>query len=106
VTTTKLAGGTDAKTISERLGHTNVAMTLRIYSHVTPSVHKEAAERLEELYQQSEQRPILESLEKEAPTPSTPPCVSPRIPRHAERGREHMIRETYGWLLVVTAYPG
>jgi len=48
-----LSQGIDAKTIAERLGHSDVALTLRIYSHVTPAMHRDAAERLEKLYGQS-----------------------------------------------------
>ncbi len=32
------------KIISERLGHTNISMTLRIYSHILPNMQKEAVE--------------------------------------------------------------
>jgi integrase len=49
-----LLGGIDAKTVAERLGHSDVGLTLRIYSHITPSMHRAAAERLEELYEQSD----------------------------------------------------
>jgi integrase len=51
--TCMLLEGIDAKTIAERLGHSDVALTLRIYSHVTPAMHRDAAERLERLYGQS-----------------------------------------------------
>jgi integrase len=51
--TIMLASGIDAKTISERLGHSDVAMTRRIYSHVTTRMHREAAERLEDAYEQA-----------------------------------------------------
>lgn len=39
-----LMNGTDAKTVSERLGHADVATTLRIYGHVMPGRDSEAAE--------------------------------------------------------------
>ena len=43
---TALAGGIHPKIVQERLGHTNVAMTLDTYSHVTDTIQGEAAERL------------------------------------------------------------
>ncbi len=39
-----IAGGVDAKTVSERLGHADIATTLRIYSHVLPGRDRQAAE--------------------------------------------------------------
>ena len=42
-----LAAGENPKVVSERLGHASVALTLDIYSHVLPSMQKQAAERLE-----------------------------------------------------------
>ena len=41
--TTLLMAGVDAKTVSERLGHSDVSMTLRIYGHVLPGRDEEAA---------------------------------------------------------------
>ena len=32
------------KVVQERLGHSNIAVTADVYSHVTPSLHKEAAD--------------------------------------------------------------
>ena len=42
-----LADGVHLKVVSERLGHSNVAITGDLYSHVAPSVQKDAADRLE-----------------------------------------------------------
>jgi integrase len=39
-----LAAGVHAKVVQERLGHSSIQVTLDIYSHVAPSLHKEAAE--------------------------------------------------------------
>lgn len=52
--TSMLIAGIDAKTVAERLGHSDVSVTLRVYSHVTPSMHRAAAERLEGLYEESD----------------------------------------------------
>lgn len=35
------------KIVSEMLGHSRIAMTLDLYSHVTPTMHKEAAAALD-----------------------------------------------------------
>lgn len=44
--TLALAAGIHPKVVSERLGHTNIAITLDLYSHVTPSLQAEAADVL------------------------------------------------------------
>ena len=45
--TLMLAGGVHPKIVQERLGHSNVAMTLDLYSHVSMDMQRDAAERLE-----------------------------------------------------------
>lgn len=42
-----LAEGVNPKAISERLGHSNVALTLNIYSHLLPGLQESAAEALD-----------------------------------------------------------
>jgi integrase len=37
------------KVVSERLGHADVALTLRVYSHVLPGMQKDAADGLDEM---------------------------------------------------------
>lgn len=37
----------NAKVVSERLGHSGIAMTLDVYSHVLPSMQQAAADKLE-----------------------------------------------------------
>ena len=37
------------KIVSEALGHSSVAFTLDLYSHVVPSIQKAAAKRLDEV---------------------------------------------------------
>ena len=44
-----LAMGIHPKVVSERLGHSSVAITLDIYSHLTPGLQEDAAERLGEI---------------------------------------------------------
>ncbi len=44
--TLMLACGIPAKVASERLGHSNIAVTLDLYSHVLDSMQKEAAEKI------------------------------------------------------------
>ncbi len=44
-----LQQGVHPKVVSERLGHSTVAVTLDIYSHVVPSLQSQAASQLEEL---------------------------------------------------------
>lgn len=42
-----LKAGIPAKVVSERLGHSTIAITMDIYSHVMPGMQKEAANKLE-----------------------------------------------------------
>jgi integrase len=44
-----LAQGTHPKIVQERLGHADISMTLDRYSHVTPSMQREAADALDQL---------------------------------------------------------
>lgn len=45
-----LAQGVHPKIVSERLGHSQVGITLNIYSHVLPAMQREAAEKLDRLF--------------------------------------------------------
>jgi integrase len=44
-----LGQGVHAKIVSEMLGHSNIAITMDLYSHVTPTMQKEAARALDVL---------------------------------------------------------
>ena len=44
-----LAMGIHPKVVSERLGHSSVAITLDTYSHLTPGLQEDAADRLGEI---------------------------------------------------------
>ena len=47
--TLMLQQGIHPKIVQERLGHSDISMTLNTYSHVLPSMQEEAAEKLDEL---------------------------------------------------------
>ena len=47
--TLMLQQGTHPKIVQERLGHSDISLTLNTYSHVLPSMQEEAAEKLDEL---------------------------------------------------------
>jgi integrase len=40
--------GEHPKVVSERLGHSSIQVTMNVYSHVTPDMQKEAANRFEQ----------------------------------------------------------
>jgi integrase len=42
-----LEQGVSAKVVSERLGHTTIAMTMDIYAHLLPAMDQDAAAKLE-----------------------------------------------------------
>jgi len=44
-----LVAGVNPKIVSERLGHSSVAFTMDVYSHVVPGLQEIAAERFEQL---------------------------------------------------------
>jgi integrase len=45
-----LSQGVNVKVISERLGHSNIKITLQTYSHVLPTMQQEAAKKLDNLF--------------------------------------------------------
>ena len=47
--TLRLANGEHPKVVAEMLGHASITLTMDTYSHVTPDMQKESADRLEEL---------------------------------------------------------
>jgi integrase len=49
-----LQAGVNPKVVSERLGHSGVAITLDLYSHLLPGVAEDAAQRLERLLRDAE----------------------------------------------------
>jgi len=45
-----LEQGMHPKIVSEMLGHSTIAITLDLYSHVTSAMHKQAAEAMEKIF--------------------------------------------------------
>jgi integrase len=45
-----LSMGVHPKIVQELLGHSNISMTMDIYSHVLPSMQQEAMDRLDDLF--------------------------------------------------------
>jgi len=50
-----LAMGINPKVVQERLGHSHISITLGIYAHVLPSMQREAAEKIHDLFRKSDQ---------------------------------------------------
>jgi integrase len=48
--TAALAAGVSPKVVSERLGHSGIAITLSVYSHANPTIHRDAADRVAALF--------------------------------------------------------
>ncbi|HDR7869750.1 TPA: integrase [Bacillus wiedmannii] len=44
-----MAKGVNVKVISERLGHSNIKITLDTYSHVLPTMQEDAVNKIEEI---------------------------------------------------------
>jgi len=49
------------KIVSERLGHSTIKMTLDVYSHLIPTMQKEAADLFDQLLQSESKKVIIES---------------------------------------------
>ena len=48
-----LSKGVHPKVVQERLGHSTIAMTLDVYSHVLPSMQQEAAGKIDDLFKRN-----------------------------------------------------
>jgi integrase len=48
-----LVAGVHPKVVQERLGHSTIAMTLDVYSHVLPSMQQDAAGKIDDLFKRS-----------------------------------------------------
>jgi integrase len=51
-----LAMGVHAKVVQELLGHSTIMMTLNTYSHVLPSLHEDAMNKLSKLFDQGDDK--------------------------------------------------
>ena len=47
-----LTAGVHPKVVQERMGHSTIAMTMDIYSHVLPSMQQEAADKIDDMFRQ------------------------------------------------------
>lgn len=45
-----ILAGVNVKAVQERLGHSDVVVTLNIYSHVLPTTQRDAVKQLEKFY--------------------------------------------------------
>ena len=54
--TLQLEAGIHPKVVQERLGHSDIGVTLDIYSHVTPTMGRDAAKRLDDLFDRGGER--------------------------------------------------
>jgi integrase len=45
-----LSHGTDAKTVSDLLGHSTIAITLNTYGHVLPNMRERAADMMDAIF--------------------------------------------------------
>jgi len=55
-----LLAGVHPKIVSEMLGHSSVAITLDMYSHVTPSLQEEAAKTFDKAFSEGMKRDLHE----------------------------------------------
>ncbi len=54
------------KMVQEILGHSDIEMTLGIYSHVLPGIHEEAMEKMDQLFKGPDDEELEDGEEKEA----------------------------------------
>ncbi len=55
-----LAEGIHPRVVQEMLGHSTISLTLGTYSHVLPTLHKDAADRVDALFSKPRSEPELE----------------------------------------------
>jgi integrase len=44
-----LSAGENPKVVSERLGHSSIVLTMDVYSHVLPSMQKDATSKMKKM---------------------------------------------------------
>jgi integrase len=49
-----LLQGVNVKVVSERLGHSNITLTLSVYQHVIPGMQEQAASKIDQLLRSAE----------------------------------------------------
>jgi len=57
-----LLAGIHPKIVSEMLGHSSVAITLDMYSHVTPSLQEEAAKTFDKAFSEGMKKVLPEEV--------------------------------------------
>ena len=62
-----LSAGVHPKVVQERLGHAQISVTLDTYSHVLPSMQREAAEKFDEMLKPKSTRSKKQSVSKKQP---------------------------------------
>ena len=55
ITTILLSMGVNIKVIQELLGHSDIAITLRVYGHLLPSMQQEAVEKWDRAFREREE---------------------------------------------------
>lgn len=55
------------KIVQEHLGHSDISLTLNTFSHVLPSIQKEAAEKMDEILVPIEISAVLNKIKKPSP---------------------------------------
>ena len=63
--TLMLQQGIHPKVVQERLGHSDISLTLNTYSHVLPSMQDEAAEKMDELLTLTDVSEDLKKIKKD-----------------------------------------
>ena len=61
-----LKQGISVKVVQERLGHSDAAMTLNVYSHTIPGMQKEAAKKMDEITALIDLKELLEEVENDS----------------------------------------
>ena len=62
-----LSAGVHPKVVQERLGHAQISITLDTYSHVLPSMQREAAEKFDEMLKPKNTRAKKQTVSKKQP---------------------------------------
>jgi Phage integrase family len=88
-----LAAGIDIKVVSERLGHSTMAVTADLYTHVVPSLGRDAAKRIAGLLTNGSKADAYEMPTSEAKDwPEEGDVASPQVDRVRHQGLEPRTR--------------
>jgi hypothetical protein len=85
-----LSTGVHPKVVQERLGHSQISVTLDVYSHVLPTLQLEAADKLDSILRGGAAWPVILPSKKAAPSS----LIQPRPASHNAQSSPTVVHVT------------